>query len=82
MRRHKLTDEQGAEIEPLLPGAATGRCLKARRAMLNGIFRVLQSRATWRGQPERFRLWQTVYHHFNAWGRQGAFGRTLESLQA
>lgn len=81
MRRYELTDEQWAVIEPLLPKATTGRRLAAPRAMVNAMFWVLRSGAPWRDLPERFGPWQTVYHHFNSWSRQGVFGRILEALQ-
>jgi transposase len=81
MRRYELTDEQWAVIERLVPKAATGRRLAAPRTMVNGMFWVLRSGAPWRDLPERFGPWQTVYHHFNSWSRQGVFGRILEALQ-
>jgi transposase len=81
MRRYELTDEQWAVIEPLLPRAATGRPVRAPRAMLNGMFWVLRSGAPWRDLPERFGPWQTVYHHFNSWRRRGEFDRILAALQ-
>jgi transposase len=84
MRRYELTDEQWAVIEPLLPKATSGRRLAAPRVMVNTMLWVLRSGAPWRDLPERFGPfgpWQTVYHHFNAWSRQGVFGRILEALQ-
>lgn len=81
MRRYELTDDQWAVIEPLLPHAATGRPMRAPRAMLNGMFWVLRSGAPWRDLPERFGPWQTVYHHFNSWRRGGVYDRILAALQ-
>jgi transposase len=81
MRRYELTDEQWALIEPVIPHAATGRPRKDPRVLLNGMFWVLRSGAPWRDLPERFGPWQTVYHHFNSWRRQGVYERILEALQ-
>ena len=82
MRRYELTDEQWTLIEPHLPkGADTGRPRVPARTVWNGIFWVLRSGAPWRDLPERYGPWQSIYHHFNAWRREGIFDRVLEALQ-
>ncbi len=83
MKRHELTDEQWALIEPLVPrsGARTGRPPRDRRTLLNGIFWILHTGAPWRDLPERFGPWQTVYHHFAKWRREGVFAEIIEALQ-
>jgi transposase len=83
MKRHELTDEQWALIEPHLPvsNARTGRPASDRRTLLNGIFWILVTGAPWRDLPERFGPWQTVYHHFRNWRKSGVFARIIESLQ-
>ena len=47
MRRHELTDEQWALVEPLVPRstARTGRPARDRRTLLNGIFWILATGA-------------------------------------
>jgi transposase len=47
MKRHELTDEQWAFVEPLVPlsTARTGRPPKDRRMQLNGIFWILSTGA-------------------------------------
>jgi len=37
--------------------------------------------APWRDLPERFGPWQTVYHHFSNWRKDGIFARIIEVLQ-
>jgi transposase len=83
MKRHELTDEQWALVEPQLPlsTARTGRPPRDRRTLLNGIFWILCTGAPWRDLPERFGPWQTVYDHFRKWCKGGVFARIIEALQ-
>lgn len=75
MKRHELTDEQWALVNPLIPvsTARTGRPPRDRRTLVNGIFWILNTGAPWRDLPDRFGAWQTVYHHFAKWRREGVF---------
>jgi transposase len=83
MKRHELTDEQWALVDPNIPRskARTGRPSSERRLMLNGIFWILCTGAPWRDLPERFGPWQTVYDHFRKWRTNGVFTRIIEVLQ-
>ena len=84
MKRHELTDEQWALVEPHLPppsAARTGRPARDRRTLLNGIFWILSTGAPWRDLPERFGPWQTVYDHFRRWRQGGVFAAIIEALQ-
>ena len=83
MKRHELTDEQWAMVDPVVPEstAKTGRPPKDRRLMLNGIFWSLNTGAPWRDLPDRFGPWQTVYGHFSKWRREGVFAKVIETLQ-
>ncbi len=83
MKRHELTDEHWALIEPLIPRstAHTGRPARDRRLILNAIFWILHTGAPWRDLPERFGPWQTIYHHFAKWRRTGVFQSILRTLQ-
>jgi transposase len=83
MKRHELTDEQWALVEPYVPlsTARTGRPARDRRTLLNGIFWILCTGAPWRDLPERFGPWQTVYDHFRKWRKSGVFARLVEALQ-
>ena len=83
MKRHELTDEQWALVEPHLPvsNARTGRPASDRRTLLNAIFWILVTGAPWRDLPERFGPWQTAYHHFRNWRKSGVFARIIEALQ-
>ena len=83
MKRHELSDQQWAAVEPLIPDqpAKTGRRRRSVREMLNGILWILRTGAPWRDLPERFGPWQTVYDYFSRWRRDGVFDRILTKLQ-
>jgi transposase len=83
MKRHELMDEQWMLIEPELPRstAHTGRPARDRRTIWNAIFWILRTGAPWRDLPERFGPWQTAYHHFARWRRDGVLDRILRKLQ-
>lgn len=85
MRRHELSDEQFARIEPLLPartGPQGGRPWEDHRRIINGIFWLLRTGAPWRDLPERYGPWQTVYDRFNFWRKDGTWRRILQYLQS
>lgn len=90
MKRHELTDEQWAAIEPIVCRKRQrskaslrkgGRPRRDVRTLVNGIFWILATGAPWRDLPERFGPWRTVYHHFSKWRREGAFDAMLSTLQ-
>ncbi len=83
MKRHELTDEQWALVDPYLPlsTARTGRPPRDRRTLLNAVFWILCTGAPWRDLPERFGPWQTAYDHFCNWRRTGVFASIIEVLQ-
>ncbi|MCC9600735.1 transposase [Stieleria sp. JC731] len=62
-----MTDDQWELVADLVEveRKETGRPLKDRRIILNGIFWILRTDAAWRDLPDRFGKWQTVYDHFN-----------------
>ena len=83
MKRHELTDEQWALVDPYLPlsTARTGRPARDRRTLLNAVFWILCTGAPWRDLPERFGPWQTAYDHFRHWRSSGVFASIIETLQ-
>lgn len=83
MKRHEVTDEQWAVLEPLIPQkqARTGRKPKDCRTMLNAILWILRTGAPWRDLPERFGPWQTPYDYYSRWRRDGVFDHILQALQ-
>lgn len=83
MKRHELTDEQWALVDPLIPrkAARTGRPRKDRRLILNGILWILHTGAPWRDLPERFGSCKTVHRYFSDWRGFGVFANIIEALQ-
>jgi len=82
-KRHQLTDEQWAAVEPLIPKRKSrrGRRSKDPRLMLDGIFWILATGAPWRDLPEHFGAWSTVHDYFRKWRRLGVFAAIIETLQ-
>jgi transposase len=83
MRRYELSDEQWEQIKELFPEKAGGKGRPARpsRQILNGIFWILYSGASWRDLPERYGPWKTVYHRFTQWRKDGTYDKVLSHLQ-
>lgn len=79
-RRYELSDEGFERLAPLLPQQIRGGRWNDHRTTLNGIFWVLNSGAPWRDMPERYGRWQSVYHRFRRWVRDGLFERMLRRL--
>ena len=83
MKRHELTDEQWALVEPHLPAskARTGRPASDRRTLLNAIFWILVTGAPWRDLPPSFGNWNSVFQRFRRWARKGVFERMFKVLR-
>jgi transposase len=82
LRRHELSDEEWALLEPLLPPRETGgRPFHEHRLILNGMLYWLHTGVPWRDLPERYGPWQTVYARFRRWSRDGLWDRLLATLQ-
>jgi transposase len=81
-RRHELSDQEWARLEPLLPPRrGYGRPSHDHRRILNGILWILHTGAPWRDLPERYGPWGTVYSRFRRWSQAGVFERVLRALQ-
>ena len=48
--------------------------------MLNAILYVAEHGCKWRGLPERFGRWHTVYMRMNRWSKNGVLDRVFEQL--
>jgi len=77
-----LTDEQWQYLQPLLPPPKRrGRRPADRRRILNGIRYLLRAGCAWRLLPKDFGPWQTVYHYFRLWSRDGTWAGLNEVLR-
>lgn len=83
MRRHELTDEQWARIEPLLPGrpGSAGARAHDNRRFVNAVLWMAKTGAQWRDLPERFGKPNTVLVRFRRWANSGRWQRIFEALQ-
>ena len=83
VRRHELSDEEWALLEPLLPPRETrGRPFHEHRLILNGMLYWLHTGVPWRDLPERYGPWQTVYARFRRWSRDGLWDQLLARHEA
>lgn len=82
MKRHEVSDEEWAFLDPLIhkSKAKTGRPPRDRRQMLNGIMWILSTGAQWRDLPERFGPWETVYGYFRNWRASGLLDSIIDAL--
>ena len=79
-RRYELTDDGWEHIAALLPTQRRGGEWAEHRTVLNGVFWVLNSGAQWRGLPERYGKWETIYGRYRRCTREGLFSRILARL--
>src|SRR5919112_1558973 len=80
-RRHELSDDERARLEPLLPPRKRGRRRRDDRRIINGIVWKLATGAPWRDLPERYRPWPSVYTRFRRWTRAGVWDRIFAAVQ-
>lgn len=78
-----LSDTEWNLIEPLLPvPPRTGRPrLHAWRTILDAIVYQLRTGGAWRFLPQEWPPWQTVYHYWRKWRRDGTWERIHTHLR-
>jgi putative transposase len=82
-----LTDAEYALLEPLIPLCKSGTTKGgrpeeySRREILNGICYVIRSGCAWRMMPHDLPPWDTVYHYFRRWRKDGTWVRLHEQLR-
>lgn len=81
VRRHGVTDRAWGVIGPLLAPPRTGRPVRDRRQVLDGILWKLSTGAAWRDLPERYRPWKTVCERIRRWLADGTWDRLLAHVQ-
>ena len=84
MKRGDLTNQQWADLQPLLPPQKpkTGRPADDHRRIINGMLWILRTGAPWRDLPERYGPWRTVASRFYRWCRLGIWQHVLEALHS
>ena len=76
----ELTAEQFAQIKDVLP-VKRGNIKLSDLAVLRAILYVAEQGCKWRGLPERFGNWHTIYTRMNRWAKAGVLNRVFEELQ-
>ena len=76
----ELTEEQYELIAPYLP-VQRGNVSMSNLRVLNAILHVAEHGCKWRGLPERFGNWHTIYVRMNRWSKNGVPDRVFEQLQ-
>ena len=78
-----LNDTQWLKIQPYLPVESQTGCPREHswRVILNSIFYILQSGCSWRMLPSDLPPWQTVYHYFRLWRKDGRWERLNQMLR-
>jgi putative transposase len=69
-----LTDEEWEVLRPMMPKRKSKRGRPREvpfRQILNAIFYLNKEGCQWRALPREFGRWQTVYHYFRLWNRNG-----------
>jgi putative transposase len=79
-----LTDREWALLAPMIPTPKPGGrpAVHDRRELVNAMLYWLRSGCAWRLLPHDFPPWQTVYHYWRAWRREGRWERLLGVLRA
>ncbi len=72
-----LTEEEWAQVEPLLPPAKRGGAKRTvnLREVVNGLLYVLSTGCQWRAIPQDLPPKSTVYDYFDLWDWDGTLNR-------
>ena len=76
----ELTPEQYELIEDCFP-KQRGNVKLSNLEVLNAILYVAEHGTKWRGLPERFGNWHTIYVRMNRWAKAGVLDRVFRRLQ-
>ena len=83
LKRHDLTDDEWARLEPLLPGhPRQGHRWTDHRLVINGIFFRTRAGCPWRDLPRCYGNWKTVYNRHRRWSGDGTWETILGQLRA
>ena len=78
----RLTAEQWAKIEPLLPKPTKkgGRPPKPHRPKVEAMLWILRTGVPWRDLPSAYGPWESVYTRFSRWSQSGVLARLFAAL--
>ncbi len=76
----EITEAQFRHIEPILP-RQRGNVSMSNLRVLNAILYVAEHGCKWRGLPQQFGNWHTIYTRMNRWSKNGVLDAVFEKLQ-
>src|SRR3982751_4945717 len=76
----EITEAQYERIKDVLP-KQRGNVRMSNLQVLNAVLYVAEQGCKWRGLPQRFGRWHTVYTRLNRWSKNGVLDRVFEELQ-
>jgi transposase len=76
----EITEAQYRRIETILP-RQRGNVKLSNLDLLNAILYVAEHGCKWRGLPQRFGNWHTIYTRMNRWAKSGVLDNVFEKLQ-
>ncbi len=76
----EITAAQYERIAPFLP-RQRGNVTLNNLQVLNAILYVAEHGCKWRGLPEYFGNWHTIYTRMNRWAKNGVLDRVFSELQ-
>jgi transposase len=76
----EITEAQYERIKDVLP-KQRGNVRMSNRQVLNAVLYVAEQGCQWRGRPQRFGRWHTVYTRLNRWSKNGVLDRVFEKRQ-
>ena len=81
-RRHDISDETWALLEPHLPGrrGVWGGIAEDNRLFINAVFWILRTGAPWRDLPPDYGGWSNTHRRFIRWRNKGVWEKLLEIL--
>jgi transposase len=81
-RRHDISDQIWALLEPLLPGreGSWGGVAQDNRRFINAVLWVLRTGAPWRDLPADYGGWSNTHRRFCRWRDKGQWEGLLEKM--
>ena len=76
----EITAAQYERIAPFLP-RQRGNVTLNNLQVLNAILYVAEHGCKWRGLPQHFGNWHTIYTRMNRWAKNGVLDRVFSELQ-
>jgi transposase len=76
----EITPEQFEKIKDSLP-IQRGNVKLPNLQVVNAILFIAEQGCKWRGLPERFGKWHSVYTRLNRWSKNGVLEQVFEKLQ-